>query len=487
MKRLSPATAVAALFRTFRPRPASRLARWAALAGIAVAPMAGAVGLDTAFGTYGVQLLEYLTEVHTIAHLPRSDGGSVTVSTLKGGACNTDFQCLYVQGFRDDGSLHFDVAVQSWNLFTKVEAAAIDSQDRIVVVGSIKVGSGADHDFRVVRLTAAGELDATFGAGGIANVFFDVSGSSYDDRAYAVAIDGSDRIVVAGYAAVSPTDEYEFAVTRLTQGGILDSSFGGGRMRIPFPINPARRWNIATAVAIDSAGGIVIGGPVFDQGLGISRIGIARLTPNGAYDTTWCSPSCGAGNAYPGINSGRSVPYYGFISDQRDHTVAALAVNASGVVAIVGNMTFNGVTTGYAMTLLANGGWKAEREVNGGANRALMGGVLFVSPAAPDSDLVVTGVSGYPVADRSWFFAQRLTNSIGLAPRAGWGQFGDGRSTFVFDSRGALNGNQYGNVPHASSIDAKGRILMSGAANLSSIQGLAARLGDALFRNGFEE
>lgn len=497
MKRLSPA-ALAALFQPSRMRPTMRLGRWAMLGLLAIASLAGARGLDRTFANNGTELTSITgTDMHAIAHMPRSDGGSfVVLSYQVANSCPVGRWCLLLLRFTDSGVLNGQDYVPVSANFTEVSAAAIDSQGRIVVVGSIQLNGGEDRDFRIVRMTPTGALDTTFYDGaGYRNVSFDVGGN-LEDKAYAVAIDSTDRIVVAGYAVTSNSGDFEFAIARLKTNGYLDDTFSGssGKRRISFETNPGRSFAQARAVAIDGAGNIVIGGIAYDLSLGRTRIGMARLKPNGDYDTTWCPSSCV--NAYPAINSGRSVPYFGGSSDQRDHTVAALAVNGGNGVAIVGNHTIGGIEQGYAMTFNPNGNWRAERSILGGAanfpGQSSMGGVVFVSPTQPDSDLVVTGIKRNSSANWSYFFAQRLTNTSSgtLVPRAYWGNDtldGESTSTIYFYARVTAS-DPYGNIPHASAIDAKGRVLMSGAAIFgSALTGVAARLeGDEMFRNGFE-
>lgn len=481
--------ALAALFHPSRLRPAARLARWAVLACLALAPLAGARGLDTNFATNGIDILsEGGADVHAIAHLPRPDGGSAVVFAYQTvNSCPAERWCLVVERFADNGFFIGQNYTSVTANFTRVSAAAIDSQGRIVVVGSHKIGSGPDHDFRIVRLTPQGALDGSF----IREVSFDVANSDWRDEALAVAIDATDRIVVAGSANTSNIGDVEFGIARLLPTGTLDPAFNnGGKRRIPYEVIPGRSFAIATAMSIDSAGRIVIGGNVLDLNLGRVRIGMARLLPSGDYDTTWCQTTCTA-NVYPAIHSGRSVTYFGNINDPRTHTVAALAVNGSNQVAIVGDHTVS-VQQGYAMTFDTAGNWNAEKSLNGAATdpdgaSATMGGVAFISP----SDLIVTGVAGYSSSNLSWFFAQRLVNSAStssLTPRGGWGFSGEALSLIWF-ALGGISGDPYGNVPHATAIDSAGRVLMSGATpgGNGKLVGVAARLqGDAMFRNGFE-
>jgi uncharacterized delta-60 repeat protein len=88
-------------------------------------------------------------------------------------------------------------------------AVAIQGDGKIVAAGGAEV-SGAD-DFALARYNANGSLDPTFSGDG--KVTTDFAGDS--DQAHAVAIQANGRIVAAGHAFVSGTDD-DFALARYT-------------------------------------------------------------------------------------------------------------------------------------------------------------------------------------------------------------------------------------------------------------------------------
>ena len=119
--------------------------------------------------------------------------------------------------FGGTGTVHFSMGATD----AVALGVAVDSMNRVVVAG---YASKAGYDFAVARLTAAGVLDSSFGTGG--KQLIDFGGS---DRARGVAVDSLDRIIVAGLK------NSDFAVARLTTAGVLDSSFGaGGKVTIDF-------------------------------------------------------------------------------------------------------------------------------------------------------------------------------------------------------------------------------------------------------------
>lgn len=150
-------------------------------------------------------------------------------------------------------------------------STAIDSLGRIVVAGYSN--NGSNNDFAITRYTAAGALDTSFGGTGIVTIAFGPS----DDEAYGIAIDSLDRIVVAG--STKNGSKYDTAVARLTTAGALDTSFDGdGKQTIDLDL-----YEEVYSVAVDSLDRIVIAGSTyFDY-----YFAVARLTSSGGLDSSF--------------------------------------------------------------------------------------------------------------------------------------------------------------------------------------------------------
>jgi uncharacterized delta-60 repeat protein len=128
---------------------------------------------------------------------------------------------------------------------------------------------------------AAGDLDQTFGRHG--KVTTDFNGTT--DIAYAVALQPDGKIVVVGttYANNEYSNE-DFAVTRYNENGTLDTSFGAnGRVTTNFPNLAA----VASAVAIQSDGKIVVAGGAFPLFTFLGDYAIVRYNANGSLDTSF--------------------------------------------------------------------------------------------------------------------------------------------------------------------------------------------------------
>lgn len=122
--------------------------------------------------------------------------------------------------FGTSGTFTFDLASGlDWT-----DTMLIDSSDRILVVGYGTNAMG-DRDVLVLRLTADGALDTTFGTGGVFQ--FDFAG--FHDGATGIAQDLGGRLLVAANVR-SAEDAREAMLLGLTETGMLDPGFSGDGM-----------------------------------------------------------------------------------------------------------------------------------------------------------------------------------------------------------------------------------------------------------------
>ena len=111
---------------------------------------------------------------------------------------------------------------------------------KIIAAGST-TGSGGDFDFAIARYNGNGTLDNTFGGDGKVVTEFGAT-----DESFAVAIQGDDKIVVAGYTNLILANN-DFAIARYNTNGTLDDTFGGnGKLITAFGGNDVgRRWRFS--------------------------------------------------------------------------------------------------------------------------------------------------------------------------------------------------------------------------------------------------
>lgn len=132
---------------------------------------------------------------------------------------------------------------------------------RLVAAGYRKQSDG-DYDMLALRLTANSfTLDPGFGSGGVATVDL----TPYDE-AHAVAVQPDGKIVLAGSAYP------QAAIVRLTATGAPDATFGSahdGRYLNTFGSSSASLWGIA----VDAQGRAVFGGRVGEYGQSDGLVG----------------------------------------------------------------------------------------------------------------------------------------------------------------------------------------------------------------------
>jgi uncharacterized delta-60 repeat protein len=173
-------------------------------------------------------------------------------------------------------------------------SVATDSRGRIVVGGQNTWSDGLCVD----RFRENGSRDPSFGSGGEVKTDLGAAGG-----VRAVAIDFQGRIVAAGFARQRGGDR-DFALARYHADGSLDPSFGtGGTVTTDFG-----GGNVASAVAIDSKGRIVVLG---------DDVTLARYTPAGSLD-----PLFGTGGSVT-MDFGPRGAANSVTIDSRDRIVAA--------------------------------------------------------------------------------------------------------------------------------------------------------------------
>ncbi|MBN8458981.1 MAG: choice-of-anchor D domain-containing protein [Verrucomicrobia bacterium] len=216
--------------------------------------------LDTSFGTTGKVVTDFGTNTFDYAEaaLMQSDGKIIVAGRVSTSTRGYDFGLIRYQ---ENGALDTTFGT-SGKVATPVGGGTMEdicydlaeqNDGRIIAVGDSVSGGSS---IAVVRYTANGALDATFGSGGIGT--YAISNAANHGRAVAVQNDGA--IIVAGYANSQGNTDF-FGGIRLLPDGAADSSFGvTGRLVTRFGAGPDRAYGIA----LQSAGGIVLAGEAFN-------------------------------------------------------------------------------------------------------------------------------------------------------------------------------------------------------------------------------
>lgn len=155
------------------------------------------------------------------------------------------------------------------------QAMGLQLDGRIVVAGYARVG--VTNDFALARLESDGSADTSFGAGGVTTTPI----LADNDEARALTIQPNGKIVVAGYARNS-SSVYEFAVARFETDGTLDSSFNSTGTET---IAIGGDNDYAYALAIQGDGRILLAGRSHN-GINYD-MAVVRLNPNGSLDNSF--------------------------------------------------------------------------------------------------------------------------------------------------------------------------------------------------------
>ncbi|HEX4612491.1 MAG TPA: hypothetical protein VH092_30135, partial [Urbifossiella sp.] len=254
---------------------------------------------DPAFGTGGAVTIPGSTGVPILTALP--DGGALVgwnEPDAARGTTDFDLARVTAAGAIDTtfGSGGTAVVPTPGGSSTADLAAVVLQPDGQILLGGDQIqalndGSGQTPagQLLVVRVSAAGQPDPTFGAGGTAVVPFPVGSSNYATGG-GLAVQPDGRIVLAGSALVSAQTQSTPVAVRLTAAGQPDPTFGsGGRVQVTFPQQYTGNFQ---TVGIQADGRVVLAGLVVTNPTSTgfplpAADGAARLTADGQLDPTY--------------------------------------------------------------------------------------------------------------------------------------------------------------------------------------------------------
>jgi uncharacterized delta-60 repeat protein len=156
---------------------------------------------------------------------------------------------------------------------------AVQSDDKIVVVGRVKNGTAGNNDVLVIRYNTNGTLDTTFNTTGY--VIDDVDGGGLDNQALSVLIDSSGKIIVAG----KQNNPGAFLMMRFTSAGARDLSFNSIGHKIQGITNGTD--DAANSIALQGTKILFSGytNPNANQ----TGIAVLRINNDGTLDTTFAT------------------------------------------------------------------------------------------------------------------------------------------------------------------------------------------------------
>ena len=203
--------------------------------------------------------------------------------------------------YNTDGSLDpsFGVAGKVNTLVelgASASALAIQPDGRILAAGTVNLANG-ENDFLIARYNSDGNLDLSFGVGGVTKTdFFGINRRSFINS---LVLQPDGKIVAGGLAEkTSVPFSFDFAITRYNSDGSLDSAFGtGGKVSVEFV---ADAMDQCEAVVLQSDGKIVAAGQVANESLTVVDFALARFNSDGSLDSTFGSGGKVTTDFFPG-------------------------------------------------------------------------------------------------------------------------------------------------------------------------------------------
>jgi len=203
---------------------------------------------------------------------------------------------------------------------TPVNAVNATVTDMAVMTDSryVLTGTSVANVLTVMRYTAGGSLDTTFGNGGRAT-----SNIGSGAQVFAVGIQPDNRIVVGGSVGSNGF------LLRYATNGKHDRSFGNGGL-VTFTFNNNR--STVRGLSILSNGQIVVAGDAGAANL-TNSVGLARFNSNGSLDRSFGQPTAGTTNGFT------TTKFNFALSSTNTFGVSRLTVAPNGALLIAGRWT----------------------------------------------------------------------------------------------------------------------------------------------------
>jgi uncharacterized delta-60 repeat protein len=253
------------------------------MTAVVVGPASAADGdLDPSFSGDGRVVSDFGGDERAEGVAVQPDGRVVVAGT----GCGGD---LFVARYDAGGALDPTFGGDGW-VCVDVGTGSTDRGVDVLVLadGRLVVAGTSAGNFALVRLTAAGALDPTFGTGGRATFDF---GGTEELRDAALAPDG--RIVMVGETPIggcvgvpgpTPGQSVAVAVAVAVPDGSPDPSFGGDGTVV---LSSENRLQRALAVAVQPDGRVVVGGRTASCTRVAINFLLLRLTAGGQPDPTF--------------------------------------------------------------------------------------------------------------------------------------------------------------------------------------------------------
>ncbi|MDA8412727.1 MAG: hypothetical protein M0023_02965 [Desulfobacteraceae bacterium] len=332
-------------------------------------------------------------------------------------------------------------------------AVAIQPDGKIVVVGTVDMGSGRTGLW-LLRLTTTGALDPTFNPG-YGGGYLEMGGFGLNSTGNGVAIQPDGKIVAVGTYARPGVNKTTPWVLRFDTNGTLDPTFNSGAGQVT--VNAVDGQHTGNGLALDSSGNIFVAG-TYDQGGGVTSVWALKFNSSGHLDTTF-------GGRGTGENTFGS---YGA------HSGRAVAIQPGGKIDIVGVYDWTGGDTDLWLLQLKSDGTLDDTFNPSGSGTP--GTVALGGTGADSGNAVTIDASGRIVVAGAYdtgsgntlLLAQRFTGAGAYDTT-----FNQGNSSYQFAQSGKFSGQ-------GVALQADGKIVLTGTGNdlAGAASILALRLHD---------
>ena len=198
--------------------------------------------LDSTFGTRGTVTSRLGVTVNPVSAIEQSNGNIVVVAGVNNGQPSVSDFALLV--YTSNGTMIGVTRVAfGSNLYNNPIAAVVQPNGDIIVAGTSASVINESSEFALARFTPNGQLDPTFGRGGLVSTIFSNPCCDTAFMSFAsLLLQPNGQIVVGGSAP--PGTKHGPGMTvlaRYDSNGSLDTTFGvGGTVEeVPAPVNPA--------------------------------------------------------------------------------------------------------------------------------------------------------------------------------------------------------------------------------------------------------
>ena len=374
--------------------------------------------LDTTFDGDGMLMTQFLGEDEGNAMLIQGDG-----KILVAGYKSSTYADFAVARYNPDGSLDTTFSgdgmlTTDYNGLNELGyAVALQGDNKIIVAGYATPNS---KDFFLVRYNADGSLDTTFSEDGMQVT--DFAGGT--DQVYALALQADGKILAAGVARGTTLD---FALARYNADGSLDNTFDGDGKLVT---DLSGVGETGRDIGLQADGKIVVAGYVDNPGN--EDFGVVRYNADGSLDTTFDGDGMLVTDLAGGDDFGRGLV---LLADNR---------------LLVAGSAWNGKFDFGAVRYNSDGSLDVSFAEQGILLSDLFGSVDIAKAVAiqPDGKIVV---AGYTSAVSYDFAVARYNPDGSLDATFG----GDGRVTTDFFGR-----NDYA---AAIALQADGKLLVAGS------------------------